>query len=375
MLMSLQIKEARYKYWSKREVALLKKLYPKLWVKDLVKFFPERNKATITAKALDLELPSAKSWQPRENLILKKHFAVESEKVLTQLLPRRSWKAILAQGERLELLRERTGPRLKVNEYYFKKWSANMAYLLGYILTDGCITKGTYKGYSDVLKFGVQKSDIDILKKIRKELTSEHAISIVRNAAHLSITSQKIVDDLKLLGIIYRKSLREKVPEVPARFVKDFIRGIVDGDGKIKLEKDGYPALSIYGGIKTIRFVRDYFLSTFKIRSKIYRRKKSKDKKHYLYSISYRTTSAKTLITYLYKSAQLYIERKFQQAKKCMNTVIKYKPNYTIEEDKILRENYLTSPLLNMTSLLTGRSKSSIEQRARSLGLYKYTHK
>ena len=138
--------------------------------------FPRRTKATIVAKALSLNLPSAKLWQPEEDKVLKKHFEVYSNQDLEKLLPKRSWVAIMAQGERLGLSRKRDKPRLGVNENYFKKWSANMSYLLGFTIADGCIIQGTYKGYSDSLKFGVQLKDRSILEKIRSELRSEHKL-------------------------------------------------------------------------------------------------------------------------------------------------------------------------------------------------------
>lgn len=358
--------------WSNREIRLLKKNYPKMLVRSLIDFFPERNKATIAMKALNLKLQSAKLWQKKENYILNKFFVIAPKEKLQNLLPKRSWSAILAQGERLGLARKRNTPRIKVNENYFKKWSANMAYLLGYILADGCIIEGTYKGYSGALKFGVQKKDIDILKKIKKELNSGHAISLVKNAAHLCITSQVIVSDLKKHGIIYRKSLREKVPKAPRQFIKDFIRGIVDGDGRIALEKDGYPQLAIYGGQHIIKFIRNYFLGKFKIYSKISRLTKSKDNKYYLYAIGYRTNSAKTLIKYLYSTTSLYIDRKFKEAKKCLNVTMKYQPKYTRREDKILKQKYLIDSRKHIKDLLPKRTWSSITQHARSMGLYKY---
>ena len=361
-----------YKYWTNQEIILLKELYPKIRLKNLVRFFPKRSKATIIVKALSLKLISVKLWKEEENRILAKLFFASPAQTIQKLLPKRSWSAIIAQGERLGLTRKRDVPRVKVNENYFRKWSAKMAYLLGYILADGCIIKGTYKGYSDSLKFGVQKKDIDILEKIKKEFKSGHTISLNKNAAHLCITSQEIVDNLKKLGIIYRKSLREKIPKVPHRFIKDFIRGIVDGDGRVALGKDGYPQLSVCGGWRTMKFIRNYFLKKFKIYSKISRLTKSKDNKHHLYSIGYRTSSAKTLIKYLYMSAPLYIDRKLKEAKKCLRVKMKYQPEYTQQEDKILKQQYLANTRNHINALLPRRTWSSIEQRARLLGIYKY---
>ena len=317
-----------YKYWSKKEISLLKKYYPVVQIKNLAKMLPNRTKATIVAKALELKLPSAKIWQPEEKQILKKYFHTLPVNKLQTLLPRRSKTAIWAQGERLGLKQNRNYSRLDINGNYFKKWSQKMAYILGFILADGCIVKGTYKGYSDSLKFGVQKRDTDILEKIKKELKSNHKISLCKKANHFSITNQTLVNDLKKLGIIYRKSLKEKIPDIPAKYTRDFIRGVIDGDGSIHFDKiRNYPTLSVCGGKKTITFIQKHFLSKLNVYSKVGKVKKNLKCK-FLFYITYRTNSAKKILKYLYSPAQLYLDRKFKLASKESKINIKFKKSH-----------------------------------------------
>ena len=368
-----------YKYWSPKEISLLKKYYPKLRVKDLAKMFPKRTKATIVAKALSLGLPSAKLWQTEENNILYKNFAEATKEKLLKLLPKRSWTAILAQGERLGLKRQRNKPRLKVNEYYFKKWSANMAYILGFILADGSIIKEPRRRESDKLSFGVNQKDIDVLKKIKKELSSEHKLSLTRNCVYLSIQSQKIVDDLKKLGITYRKSFKSdlniKIPNMPKKYIRDFIRGIVDGDGSINFNKKGRqkgrPNLSVCGKKKIITFIRNDFFRKFNIYSKVGQRKKDGQLYELLFYIGYRCNSAKKLINYLYTNADLYLERKFKLAKRASETKIKQRKNYTKEENRILRHVYHDTQKNKILSILPSRNWSGIQRHAWQLGLTK----
>ena len=371
----------KYKYWSHKEISLLKKFYPKLQVKDLVKMFLNRNKSTIVVKALSLSLPSAKLWQPEENDILYKNFIETSEKKLLKLLPKRSWSAILAQGERSELKRKTDKPRLKVNEDYFKKWSYNMAYLLGFIFADGGIVKVTHNGSSDKLGFGVNKKDIDILRKIKQELSAKQTLSITQDAVHFSIFSQIIVDDLKKLGITYRKSFRKsrgEIPKVPKKYIRDFIRGIVDGDGSINFNKrgrqKGQPNLSICGRREIMTFIRNHFLSRFDIYSKI-AQAKYYGKKYNLFYIAYRSNSAKTLINYLYNNARLYLERKFKLSKRCLDIKIKHRKNYTKKENQIIQQYYHLLPRDKILSMLPNRSWSSIQQQAQKLGIHKYNIK
>lgn len=368
----------KYSHWSPGETSLLKKLYPKIRVKELTKMFPGRTKGTIVAKALNLKLSSAKLWQPQEIDTLYKYFTEAPNEKLLEFLPKRSRTAILAKGERLGLKRKINKPRLKINESYFRRWSPNMAYLLGFILADGCIIKGSYKGYSDALRFGVHKQDIDILKKIKQELGSQYKISLVKNAAYFSINSQKIVNNLKALGISYRKSLQkaryEKIPNVPIKYIRDFIRGIVDGDGSINFDKKNYPALSICGKKKIITFIKNHFFSKFNLYSKITQAKKDGEQ-YNLFYIAYRCNSAQTLIKYLYNNANLYLERKFQLAKKCLSLKMKQRKNYTDLENQIIRRFYSSLHPSKILLMLPDRSWPRIQQQALNLGIFRYKKK
>jgi len=364
----------KHRYWSKQEIALLKKLYPKILLKNLAKFFPKRNKKTISLKALSLGLKSAKLWQPNENNILRQYFAEGSSEELLKLLPKRSKLAILAQGERLGLKRNIRKPKLKVNENYFKKWSGNMAYILGFIFSDGNITKITHNGYSDKLAFGLHRKDIDILKKIKRELLAEQNLSFSKSYVHFSIYSQIIVDDLKKLGLSYRKSYevnRGKVPDIPKKYIRHFIRGIVDGDGSIHFDKREYPTLSICGRKDIMTFVRNHFYAKFNLYSQVNQPKKNGKLSNVFY-IAYRCNSAKTLINYIYNNAKIYLERKFKLAKRCPKIKIKSRKNYTEEENQIIQQFYRSQPKDKILSALPNRSWTSVQHQANVLKVYKY---
>ncbi len=322
-----------YKIWTDKEVVLLRELYPKIRVNALVDKFPGRTRATIVAKAFSLSLLSPKIWQENENNIIKNLFENEPKENLLKLLPGRSWSAILAQGERLGLRRKTNKPRLQINENYFDNWSSNSAYILGFVLADGCIVKGTYNGYSDMLKFGVNIRDLDILEKIKSELNSDHKISKIKSACYLSLSSQKLVNSLKKLGIDYRKSLREKIPRIPKLYVRDFIRGIIDGDGSLSINKNNYPSISVCGGKETMIFIQDRFLRKLKVFSKL-TQQSYKDTGFNLFQIGYRGSSAQKIINYIYKNAELYLNRKYNLATKCLDRQIRYKrTNYILNKN------------------------------------------
>ena len=271
------------------------------------------------------------NWSSKDISLLRNHFRDLDKQKLLRLFPQRSWLAIMAKAERLDVFRDRQKPRQAVNENYFKTWSSRMAYVLGFILADGCIIHGTYKGYSDALKFGVQLQDIDILEKIKNELDSEHALSKVGNAVHLCITSQIIVDDLKKLHIDYQKSLRETLPTVPRKFMRDFIRGVFDGDGGISVNSQQHPTVSVAGGKETITFIQEHFAHELGVYSKLTLSPSSIAPDIYLHQITYRSSTAQKILRYLYEEADLYLERKYNLAKKVLAVSIRTKKNPSVQ--------------------------------------------
>lgn len=115
-----------------------------------------------------------------------------------------------------------------INENFFNNWSCQMAYVLGLIITDGCISKtGTV---------ALSMNDKDLLEKVKKAMGSQHKITLSRHQKSLycfHFTREGLAKKLNELGVIPRKSLTVKLPEVPQKYLPDFIRGVFDGDGSI----------------------------------------------------------------------------------------------------------------------------------------------
>lgn len=250
-----------------------------------------------------------------------------------------------------------------------------MAYILGFITADGCIIKGTYEGYSGALKFGVQAKDGDILEKIKSELAAAHAISINKNAAHLCLTSQKIVNGLKKLGIRYRKSLRENVPPMPQSFIRDFIMGVFDGDGGISISEKSrrrYPSVSVCGSKAIVTFIRDHLLRVQSVYSTV-TMTPSHERNLFLCSITYRCTSAQKILRYLYNGAPLYLERKYERAREALSIAIQEKEdNYSPGEIETIRQFYPMYQQRELLKLLPQRTWPGIRRQAWKLGAYKY---
>lgn len=123
-----------------------------------------------------------------------------------------------------------------INNEFFKSWSKEMAWVLGFICADGCILLGPRNG--GVLSIGVAEKDLEILEKINKALDSEYPIrkKLTNSQTYcyrLDISHRGIVDDLINLGVTPRKSKTLSWPDIPKDLVWHFIRGYYDGDGSI----------------------------------------------------------------------------------------------------------------------------------------------
>lgn len=138
-----------------------------------------------------------------------------------------------------------------LNENYFDNINTpNKAYILGWIMSDGYVSKNK-------LVFGLK--DLEILEFIKSEMESGHKISEIfvydkrTNKTYqqyvLQICSKKISKSLNELGIYQAKSFTVDLPKIDKILYPHLIRGLFDGDGYIGEGKnsagDLYPRFSL----------------------------------------------------------------------------------------------------------------------------------
>lgn len=147
----------------------------------------------------------------------------------------------LSQARLLALKRGKL-PRFTVYDYdphFFHEWSEPMAWVLGLLFTDGVF-------YDDPGR-----------RQIRLALNVRETLEKVRNALQytgvikerpqsydksniifvLEFGREEIFADLRRVGLKPRKSLDMLFPDVPAQYVRHFIRGCWDGDGGFTLNE------------------------------------------------------------------------------------------------------------------------------------------
>ena len=128
----------------------------------------------------------------------------------------------------------------RANHDFFKQWSADMAYVLGYFAADGSMIKNNRGAH--FIEFN--STDKYLISVVRKLLDSNHKISTRishkkewKNIYRLQIGSKVLFDDITKFGFHQNKSLTMRFPDIPPSFVGDFIRGYFDGDGGVYFRK------------------------------------------------------------------------------------------------------------------------------------------
>jgi len=127
-----------------------------------------------------------------------------------------------------------------LNQDFFKIWTANMAYVLGFFAADGNMLHTKRGGY--YISFHI--TDRIVLQKMRTAMGSTHKIAVrqdkrpnYKTGYRLQIGSREMYADLLGLGFTPNKSKTLRMPAVPREHFGDFVRGYFDGDGCVYFKK------------------------------------------------------------------------------------------------------------------------------------------
>lgn len=135
--------------------------------------------------------------------------------------------------------------------------SAEKFYWLGFIAADGAIVRNT---------LSIELKDIDKhhLEKFKEFLEADNPIQYYKHpkceSYKINISSKELIEYLKEYNLAQNKSLIYVIPEdkIPNEYLMDFIRGIIDGDGCVRVNNHQQISLSFCGGSETcVNQVRD----------------------------------------------------------------------------------------------------------------------
>jgi intein-encoded DNA endonuclease-like protein len=162
------------------------------------------------------------------------------------------------QGNEKEIIFQ----KIRYNEHFFKKWSNEMAYVLGLIYTDGNLhIRKTASGYeTGILTFG--QKDKELVEKFLKLMDCDAIIRLKERREfenttsgelyYFSIGNNDLANDLKKLGLTPNKSLDMVFPEIPKIYLRHFIRGLFDGDGSVYIDNKTIRVKLLSGSLRFI---------------------------------------------------------------------------------------------------------------------------
>jgi hypothetical protein len=167
--------------------------------------------------------------------------------------------------------------KVKLNKKFFSTWTNEMAYVLGVIYTDGClsyrkqVTKTTIRRLPSL---SIAQKEPEFLRKILVLMGCNAKVhfrerkkygNIVAGAVYsFNIDCTPIYHDLVRLGLNPNKSLNVEFPNIPKEYVRHFIRGCWDGDGSVYHETGkNYLIANFYSG--SLKFIEGILTELEKI--------------------------------------------------------------------------------------------------------------
>lgn len=128
--------------------------------------------------------------------------------------------------------------KLPIDENFFKNWTSEMSYILGFVVADGSVWKR--KDRKDSYVMNITNKEKEHLEKIKKAMSARYKLALKRSGYtgkkdcyYIQISNKEICKDLISLGILPRKTYNLNPIEVPEKHFPDFVRGFFDGDGSV----------------------------------------------------------------------------------------------------------------------------------------------
>lgn len=217
--------------------------------------------------------------------------------------------------------------KYNLNEHYFDNIDTpNKAYILGFLYADGYNNR-----INNTIVLSLNRNDEDILIKIKNEVGSDKPLyhhnyinkidGIERHMSELNFASKHMCEQLENLGMIQNKTFVIDFPYfLSEELLSHFIRGYFDGDGCACFSKDKNHKsnecfqISMMSSIQLCEHMKQYLQDKQDIHFNV-NQPSGKNKENGLI----RSKSKKEIekfIKYIYKDAELYMERKH---KKCLN--------------------------------------------------------
>ena len=184
----------------------------------------------------------------------------------------------------------------KLDSMYFNEIDTEeKAYILGFIFADGYIESN-----ERTLTININKRDIDLLEKVKKELKCENEIrnSSTKDCLRLHLSSIELVNDVSRFGIVRNKTFSLKFPKLRDELYRHFLRGYFDGDGSI----GKHQCTLVVGSSDFLNELTSFIKNEFN--QEVYTQKMG----NYFRMVFNRKNHE--IIKWMYKDSNIYLERK-----------------------------------------------------------------
>lgn len=172
------------------------------------------------------------------------------------------------------------GMRYSVSKYKYMRWSNNLAYLVGLMTTDGNLSKDG-RHMSFVSKDLEQVQNVIIILKLKNKICVKNS-SFKNNGKYYYVQfgNVEFYKFLNSVGLFPNKTKNLGSLLIPDVYIKDFIRGHLDGDGYTysywdKRWKNSFMFYTVLvsASKKHVIWLREIILNLYKLEGKIKRNK------------------------------------------------------------------------------------------------------
>jgi hypothetical protein len=233
------------KSWSDADEAFLRENYLTMPIRQIAGTLGRSYQAvTVHAGKLGLPAHTKTPWTEPEDDYLRANRAAMSTHALATHLGR-PWPSVRLRVRALGLANDANEAKLVRraairNDYFSEIDTPLKAYVLGWIASDGCISRNE-------ISLKLHEKDIEAVELVRDELAPLHKITHRQDGnsgrspmAEFRVSSAQMREDLEHLGITPRKSLTLRYPEILPHLNNSFILGCFDGDGCLYRSPAGY---------------------------------------------------------------------------------------------------------------------------------------
>lgn len=216
-----------------------------------------------------------------------------------------------------------TKNRKFTEDYFHEIDSPDKAYWLGLLYADGWIVNNRDTSTYEV-SIELQRKDSYLLERFAEAIGGVHSVTYKHNSKEfngyhyetdsslLRIYSKQMVADLIIHGVVERKTKAESYP-VCDEFICDFVRGFLDGDGCIYIDKNRCKPLTMVhftnGNNHILQYLNQRIQNELGITGTIYT---EKDFKHRL--MYFRQDDVRKLLNWIYSDlSKPMLKRKYEK--------------------------------------------------------------